>query len=288
MSLLLSTPDRHALTGTVDVLRSWQSDRAPMQLHPGDLGWYERHGTQRAATAVRTWSRDGHVVAVALRDGPRLARLTLAPELHADEAVAVAVATDLDDPGRGVLPAGPGYVEAPDGYALKPALEARGWVVDEAWTPLSRQLAEPVADPGLQVELVGPERAADWSAVLASAFGNPAFDERRWHALTAGVCAGDATSLVGYDGRGAAVAAITVWSAGPRRPGLIEPMGVHAEHRGHGYGRGITLAGAAALRERGASSVRVCTPSSLTGAVATYRAAGLVPGPERTDRRREG
>src|SRR5690625_7087109 len=58
MSLLLSTPDRHGLTGTVDVLRSWQSDRAPMQLHPGDLGWYERHGTQRAATAVRTWSRD--------------------------------------------------------------------------------------------------------------------------------------------------------------------------------------------------------------------------------------
>src|SRR5699024_540305 len=169
MSLLLSTPDRHGLTGTVDVLRSWQSDRAPMQLHPGDLGWYERHGTQRAATAVRTWSRDGHVVAVALLDGPRLARLTLAPELHADEAVAVAVATDLDDPGRGVLPAGPGYVEAPDGYALKPALEVRGWVVDEAWTPLSRQLAEPVADPGLQVELVGPERAADWSAVLASA-----------------------------------------------------------------------------------------------------------------------
>src|SRR5699024_11140867 len=255
-------------------------------LHPGDLGWYERYGTQRAATAVRTWSRDGHVVAVALLDGPDLARLTIAPQLHADDTLAAAVAADLDEPGRGVQPAGPVYVEAPDGCALKPALEARSWVVDEAWTPLSRRLAEPVTDPCLRVELVGPGRAADWAAVLASAFGNPAFEEHRGHAIAAGVYAQDATSLVGYDTRGTAVAAITVWSAGPGRPGLIEPMGVHAEHRGHGYGRGITLAGAAALRERGASSVLVCTPSSLTGAVATYRAAGLAPGPERTDRRR--
>src|SRR5699024_2787854 len=102
------------------------------------------------------------------------------------------------------------------------------------------------------------------------------------------VGAGAAAGRVGCAGRGAAVAACAVWAAGPGRPGLIEPMGVHAEHRGHGYGRGITLAGAAALRERGASSVRVCTPSSLTGEVATYRAAGLVPGPERTDGRRAG
>src|SRR5699024_540306 len=134
----------------------------------------------------------------------------------------------------------------------------------------------------------GPAGGAGGTGACGGLVGSAGFGGRRWHARTAGVCAGDATSLVGYDGRGAAVAAITVWSAGPGRPGLIEPMGVHAEHRGHGYGRGITLAGAAALRERGASSVRVCTPSSLTGAVATYRAAGLVPGPERTDRRREG
>ncbi|WP_022916314.1 GNAT family N-acetyltransferase [Ruania albidiflava] len=288
MSLQLSTPDQDGLAAAVAALRSWQHDVAPMQLHPGDLGWYERYGSQRAAAAVRTWSQDGQLLALAFLDEADLARLTTAPEVSADEAVAAAIAADLDDPARGVLPAGRAYVEAPDTYAVKPALEARGWLVDEAWTPLRRDLAEPVDDPGLRVEEVGPERAADWAGVLSSAFGNPAFDERRWQAIVAGVCAEDATSLVGYDTHGTAVAAITVWSAGPGRPGLIEPMGVHAEHRGHGYGRGITLAGAATLRERGASSVLVCTPSTLVGAVATYRSAGLVPGPERTDRRRDG
>ncbi len=61
-------------------------------------------------------------------------------------------------------------------------------------------------------------------------------------------------------------------------------MGVHEDHRGRGYGRAITLAGAAALREMGSSSVRVCTPSSNAGGVATYRAAGFEEQPEVRDR----
>ena len=70
----------------------------------------------------------------------------------------------------------------------------------------------------------------------------------------------------------------------PGRPGLLEPMGVHAEHRGRGYGRAICLAAAAALRDLGASSALVCTPSANTSAVATYRAAGYEAEPERLDR----
>jgi ribosomal protein S18 acetylase RimI-like enzyme len=61
-------------------------------------------------------------------------------------------------------------------------------------------------------------------------------------------------------------------------------MGVHADHRGRGYGRAITVAGAAALREMGSSSVRVCTPSSNVGGVATYKAAGFVARQEIADR----
>lgn len=37
----------------------------------------------------------------------------------------------------------------------------------------------------------------------------------------------------------------------------------------------MTLAAATALRETGASSITVATPSSNTAAVATYRAAGM-------------
>ncbi|MEV7890709.1 GNAT family N-acetyltransferase [Streptomyces sp. NPDC088357] len=80
---------------------------------------------------------------------------------------------------------------------------------------------------------------------------------------------------------------MTVWSAGPGKPGLVEPMGVHTDHRARGYGRAITVAGAAALREMGSSSVRVCTPSSNVGGVATYKAAGFAARPEIADRIRK-
>jgi GNAT superfamily N-acetyltransferase len=58
--------------------------------------------------------------------------------------------------------------------------------------------------------------------------------------MAAGLPYADARRLVAYDGHGHghAVAAATVWSAGPGKPGLLEPMGVHRERRGHGYGYG--------------------------------------------------
>jgi GNAT superfamily N-acetyltransferase len=37
-------------------------------------------------------------------------------------------------------------------------------------------------------------------------------------------------------------------------------MGVHREHRGHGYGRAITVAAAAVLQDLGSSSAIVCNP----------------------------
>jgi ribosomal protein S18 acetylase RimI-like enzyme len=105
--------------------------------------------------------------------------------------------------------------------------------------------------------------------------------------MAAGVPYAGARCLAAYDERGDAVAAATVWSAGPGRPGLLEPMGVHPDHRGHGYGTAITLAAASALRDLGASSAIVCTPSANTAAVATYRSAGFEALPEVRDHTRE-
>jgi ribosomal protein S18 acetylase RimI-like enzyme len=79
-----------------------------------------------------------------------------------------------------------------------------------------------------------------------------------------------------------------VWSAGPGRPGLIEPLGAHRDHRGRGHGRSITLACAAALRELGASSALVCTPSSNVGGVAAYVSAGFRRLPDSHDLHRAG
>ena len=70
MATVLGTPGVDGLSEAVGVLREWQYDGAPMQLHPGDLGWFWRFGAEATAAAVRTWSRDGQILAVGLLDGP--------------------------------------------------------------------------------------------------------------------------------------------------------------------------------------------------------------------------
>jgi ribosomal protein S18 acetylase RimI-like enzyme len=105
--------------------------------------------------------------------------------------------------------------------------------------------------------------------------------------MTTGLPYRDARCLLGYDPHGVAVAGATVWSAGPGKPGLLEPVGVHAEHRGHGYGRMISVAAAAELRKLGSSSAEVVARSANTAAVAAYRSAGFRLLPERLDRARD-
>jgi hypothetical protein len=68
MAIVLGKPGVDGLIEAVGVLREWQYDWAPMQLHPGDLGWFWRFGVEATAAAVRTWSRDGQILAVGLLD----------------------------------------------------------------------------------------------------------------------------------------------------------------------------------------------------------------------------
>ncbi|MFH8683365.1 GNAT family N-acetyltransferase [Streptomyces lydicus] len=287
MAIVLGKPGVDGLSEAVGVLREWQYGGAPMQLHPGDLGWFWRSGAEATAAAVRTWRRDGRILAVGLLDGPGLLRLTLAPDAQREEELARQVVADVTRPERGVLPGGRVNIEAPMGALVQDLLSEAGWKTDEPWTPLRHGLGEPLADPGVRIEVVGPQQAHVFVAVHRAAFEGSRFTAERWHAMAAGLPYADARSLVAYDDRGDAVAAVTVWSAGPGRPGLLEPMGVHREHRRHGYGEAITRAAAAALRDLGSSSALVCTPSSNAAAVATYRSAGFRPRPEVRDRYRD-
>jgi predicted N-acetyltransferase YhbS len=236
------------------------------------------------AEAVRTWSRSGRILAVGLLDGPGLLRLTIASDAHRDEELARHLVKDVSEPERGVFPAGKAAIEAPTAALVQDLLAEGGWPVGEPWTPLRRDLTEPVEDPGVRIEVVGPERAQVRAAVQRASFGNSSFTDERWHAMAAGLPYADARCLVAYDDRGDAVAAVTVWSAGSDKPGLLEPMGVGRDHRGRGHGKAITVAAAAALRELGSSSAVVCTPSANAGAVATYRSAGFEPRSEVRDR----
>ncbi|WP_165989328.1 GNAT family N-acetyltransferase [Streptomyces sp. YIM 98790] len=287
MAIVLGRPGAGGLGEVVGVLRKWQDDGAPMQLHPGDVGWFWRFGPEATAAAVRTWSRDGRILAVGLLDGPGLLRLTIAPDARRDGELARRLAEDVTAPERGVLGEGKAYVEAPVDALVQDALSEEGWSTDEPWTPLRRDLTGPVAEPGVRIEVTGPERAHVRAAVQRASFDGSTFTEERWRAMASGLPYADARCLVAYDEQGNAVAAVTVWSAGPGKPGLLEPMGVHREHRGHGYGRAVTVAAAAALRTMGSSSAVVCTPSSNAGAVATYMSAGFQRLPEVRDRRRD-
>lgn len=133
--------------------------------------------------------------------------------------------------------------------------------------------------------MIGPERAAVRTEVHGASFGRSTLSVEAWHAMAAGLPYADARCLVAYDELDHAVAGVTVWSAGAGRPRLLEPMGVHRDHRGHG--RAITVAAAAALRELGSSSALVNTPSRNVAAVATYASAGFEAMAEIRDRRRD-
>ena len=292
MSVLMTTPTVHELGGVVDVLRGWQHDGGPMHLHPGDVGWHSMKGAAATAAALRTWSRAGTALAVGLLDGPELLRLAVDPGLRDDE-VAHAIAADLDDPARGVLGEGTAAVEARGARRVSERLAEYGWLPDELWTPFHRDLSAPVREVGVRVETVDPGSADGWLAVHWSAFrGTPSTQEERrpfvdrWRDMAGGPAYAEARSLVARDAHGDAVAAATVWSAGPGRPGLLEPLGVHRDHRGRGHGTAMALAAAAALRELGSSSAIVCAESSNVGAVSTYAAAGFTAHDEVADLRR--
>jgi ribosomal protein S18 acetylase RimI-like enzyme len=287
MAVGLGKPGVEGLSEAVDVLREWQHDGTAVHLHPGDLGWFWRFGAAATAAAVRTWSRGGRILAVGLLDDPTVLRLTIAPDAQQDEELAQQIVEDVTEPGRGVLMEGKAYVEAPMGALLQDRLFDNGWNADEPWTPLRRDLTEPVKDPGLRIEVIGPERAHVRTAVQRASFDRSTFTDERWHAMAAGLPYADARCLVAYDDHGNPVAAVTVWSAGQGKPGLLEPMGVHREHRGHGYGKAITIAAAAALQELGSSSAIVCTPSANVGGLATYKSAGFEQRPEIRDHYRE-
>jgi GNAT superfamily N-acetyltransferase len=287
MGIVVGTPGVDGLAEVVGALREWQYEGAPMQLHPGDVGWFWRFGAAATAAAVRVWRRGGRILAVGMLDGPELLRLTVAPEVVRDEELARRLAGDVTEPERGVLPVGKAYVEAPVGVLLHDVLAGDGWYAGEPWTPLWRDLAGPVADPGVRVEVAGPEWVSARTAVQRASFDGSTFTDARWQAMAEGVPYADGRCLVAFDGRGDAVAGVTVWSAGPGRPGLLEPMGVHRDHRGHGFGTAITVAAAGALRELGASSAIVCTPSANAGGVATYESAGFLRLPEVKDRCRD-
>lgn len=301
VDIVLRTPAADELRSLASTLSTFQRDNGPIQLHPGDLGWFSMRGAEATAQALRAWFCGDTLLALGLLDGPDgLLRLGIDPDQLDNEALARQVSADITDPDRGGLPAGEAVVEARGASALQRVMLADGWQLDEPWTPLHCDLNDPVPDTlvtqtGLRVDTIGPNRAAAWMEVHWSAFRGTAFGETEraevvdwWTTMMDGPFAEQGRSVAALDSEGRMVAIAGVWSAGRGRPGLIEPMGTHRDHRGKGYGAAICQAAASTLREMGASSAIVCAESSNVGAVATYASAGFTPHPPVADLLRQG
>lgn len=286
MTWVALTPGLGEVDGLIETLASWQRDDGPLQLHPGDVGWFWRFGPSATLRALTAWKKDEDVVAIGLHDGPTVLRVALRPDAHLDRAIAERIVDDLTDESRGVLGAGEAFVEAPSGSELGHHLEARGWVRDEHWTPLQRDLGPEVEESTIRVVVVSEEWAAARVGVQRAAFARSTFTTDAWSEMCGGPAYQRAWCLLGFSLDGEPVAAATVWSAGEGRPGLLEPVGVARDHQGRGYGRAISVAAAAHLRAMGSSSAQVCTRSANVAAVATYRSAGFVPAEPRRDLRR--
>jgi GNAT superfamily N-acetyltransferase len=288
--LEVTTPDVSRLAEVGETLARWQVDGGPVHLHPGDLGWYSQRGAEETASSIRIWADGATPSAIGLLDGPQLLRLAIDPMRHDDIDLAMRIADSVDAADGGVFASGEAAVEARGADALTRALARHGWHADEPWIPLSLDLSAPVQPARTRIETIEADRAGEWIGVHWSAFrGTPLDDDvrqafvERWLTMTSGPFAEASRSLLAVDENGTAVAVTTVWSAGPGRPGLIEPMGVHRDHRGLGHGVEITRAGAAVLRELGSSSVSVAAEGANSGALATYLAAGFAPAPPVVD-----
>ena len=251
MSLL-----RHRLTSaeTGPALRAlceWTPPDAPSGgVHPGDVGWYLRFDD----ATVLLWMDDVVPVAAGFLDGPVL-RVTAAP--GADLGALAADAEELLEPG----------IDLSDGLPV-PGWEReqeKPWLV-MSWTP------QPVTS---RAEPVDETTAADRVLVQRSAFARSTFTVERWRTMKQSPAGRLAVEALVRTPAGEPAAAATGWFAGVGRCGLLEPVGTHQDHRGHGYGREVVPGACAALAHRGATAVAVATPSTNHAAVALYRSAGF-------------
>lgn len=254
----MSSLVRHRLTPaetgpSLQALCEWTpADTPGGGVHPGDVGWY----LWSDDAAIFLWVDDGAPVAAGFLDGPVL-RVTTAP--GADLGALAADAEDLLEPGN----------DATDGLPV-PGWEPEpkeSWLV-MSWTP------RPVSS---RAEPVDAANAADRVLVQRAAFpeAKRLFTVERWHTVQQSPAGGLAVEALVRTPAGEPAAAATGWSAGEGRCGLLEPVGTHPDHRGHGYGRDAVLGACAALAQRGASAVAVVTPSANDAAVALYRSAGF-------------
>jgi len=170
-------------------------------------------------------------------------------------------------------------------------LEAAGWacqadVGDNSWSKvfMVRALESAPSDASVPTgftirPLAGPSEVAAYVALHRAVFESESMTEAWRHQTLQQPAYVPTLDLVAVapDGRLAALCVCWFDAHGPTgRPcGQIEPLGVHADFRGHGLGRAILTEGLQRLRQHGAQDAVVETDNYRNDAFALYEAAGL-------------
>ncbi|MBF4765803.1 GNAT family N-acetyltransferase [Nocardioides islandensis] len=272
------THDRSTVAELIAAMTAWpHPDRVAAGLHVGDLGWHLRLDDDALENAFVGWWEGDDLQAVALLEDV-VGRFAVRPGLERDAALGEQLAAEcrwLADTHRGDAV----YAELRAEAAARRILVGEGWSLDpEPWVALHADLDR--WQPRVDLDGVSLEAAADAVAervaVQRAGFENSTFTAEAWSRLAAGPAyRRDLDVVLRADGE--AVAIGTAWLAGEGATAILEPVATHQDHRGRGFGVRVVTALISRLRHLGASGVTVCTPLDYTGAIATYRAAGLAP-----------
>lgn len=246
-------------------------------LHPGDIGWFLRHDDDIVKGAVHGW-RDstGSLVAGAIVDSSAVLRVALPSQRHGDPELSEA----LVDFASTFSEAAEVYAEAAYGSVFRAALLGAGWELDpDPWLALHCPLGrvDGAYDDPTTTTLGDKSDVADRVVVQRAAFEGSTFTVPAWQRMAAGPGFDPRLEVLTRNDAGEPVAAATAWSAGPGRCGILEPVGTHREHTGHGHGRRAVQAAVGRLARVDASGVTVHTPTSNVAATRLYQSCGLRP-----------
>ena len=270
------THDRTTVGELLAAMNQWpHPERVAAALHQGDLGWHLRFEDAAIQDdAFVGWWAGETLLAVGLVEGA-LGRFSVRPGYDRDPDLGEQVAQVCRE-----LPADSEvYADLRPETATRRILAGEGWTLDpEPWvalhTDLDRWLPAVDLDGGQVVDAA--DAVADRVAVQRAGFENSTFTEEAWHRMAAGPGYRPDLDLV-LVGDGVPASVATAWWAGSGATAILEPVATHHDHRGQGWGVRVVTALVTRLRDLGASGVTVCTPLDYTGAIATYRAAGLHP-----------
>ncbi|MGC4191178.1 MAG: GNAT family N-acetyltransferase [Thermomicrobiales bacterium] len=254
------------------LIRWGASDPLATGMQAGDFGWLLRNGAAWMTQRFLVCTDDGgEIVAGGFREGDDGLWLQVDPARFFDASMAQVIVDGLQEVGLREVsgPAAPSAVRA--------ELARRGATVDpDPWPHLWKPLTDADLAEVPNVFSTGEEALiAERIAVQRSAFANSTFTREKWDAMAAGPLFRSELDLVALNDAGTGVSALTAWLPEGMSCGVIEPMGTHRDHWRQGHGTRVLRASFAALRQLGATGVRVGVERKNAPAIAAYLHVGF-------------